>query len=53
MAFLDPKEELLKLILTDYGRKKLSEGNLKIKYYSFFDDEVDYGTLYASGSSNV
>lgn len=51
MAFLDPKEEMLKLILTDYGKKKLSEGKLKIKYYSFFDDEVDYGAAHTSGSN--
>jgi hypothetical protein len=42
MAFLDPKEELMKIILTDYGRKKLSSGDFKVVYYSFFDDEVDY-----------
>ena len=42
MAFLDPKEELLKIVLTDYGRKKLSMGGLDIKYYTFADDEVNY-----------
>jgi hypothetical protein len=52
MAFLDPKEQMLKLILTDYGRRKLSEGKLKVKYYSFFDDEVDYLTLNNSGSND-
>lgn len=50
MAFLDTKEEMLKLILTEYGKRKLSEGKLNIKFYSFFDDEVDYQTLYSSGS---
>ena len=42
MSFLDPKEDLVKIILTQYGRKKLSEGNLQIKYYAFVDDEIDY-----------
>lgn len=42
MAILDSKERILEIILTQYGRKKLSEGDLKVKYYSFFDDEVDY-----------
>lgn len=42
MAFLDPKERVLDVILTQHGRKLLSKGELKIKYYSFSDDEVDY-----------
>lgn len=42
MAFLDNKEELLSIILTEYGREKLSKGELVVKYYTFFDDEVDY-----------
>lgn len=32
------------IILTQYGRKKLSQGDLQIKYYRFFDDEVNYQT---------
>lgn len=42
MAFLNPKEELVKLILTEKGKKKLSEGKFVVKYYAFFDDEIDY-----------
>ncbi len=42
MGFLDPKEHLLKIILTQHGRKKLSEGNLKIVFYTLIDDEIDY-----------
>ena len=37
MAFLDPKEHLLKIILTQHGRKKLSEGSLKIAFYTFLE----------------
>lgn len=44
MAFLDPKERVMDIILTQYGRKKLSQGKLEIKFYRFFDDEVDYQT---------
>lgn len=51
MAFIDPKEELLNIILTQHGRKKLAEGDLKIKYYAFFDDEVDY--LVSSGFTTI
>lgn len=42
MAFLNSKEELIKLLLTEHGRKKLSEGKFVVKYYAFFDDEIDY-----------
>lgn len=42
MSFLDPKERILDITLTEEGRKKLSQGKLQVKYYRFFDDEVDY-----------
>ena len=42
MGFLDTKEDLLKIILTQHGRKKLSEGSLKIEFYALLDDEIDY-----------
>lgn len=42
MGFLDPKERILDIILTEKGRELLSKGELVIKYYAFFDDEVDY-----------
>lgn len=55
MALLDPKEDLFKIILTQYGRKKLSEGDLKVEYYAFVDDEVDYeaGELPQTGSEST
>lgn len=42
MGFLDTKEDLLKIILTQHGRKRLSEGNLRVAHYAFLDDEIDY-----------
>ena len=42
MAFLNSKEELLKIILTNHGKDQLSKGKFSVKYYSFSDDEVDY-----------
>lgn len=42
MSFLDPKERIMDIILTQEGRRLLSQGNLQVKYYRFFDDEVDY-----------
>lgn len=51
MAFLDPKERAVDIILTQYGRKKLSEGKLIVKFYKFFDDDCDYQNLPSSGSA--
>lgn len=45
MGFVDNKDKILEIILTDYGRKLLSKGELVIKYYSFGDDEIDYEVL--------
>jgi len=42
MGLLDKKEHILNLILTQHGRKRLSEGNLNVSYYAFLDDEIDY-----------
>lgn len=51
MGFIDSKERVLEISLTQHGRKKLSEGKLSVKYYSFSDDEVDYQTSAAFGSN--
>lgn len=52
MAFLDPKEEILQIVLTQHGRKKLAKGEFSPKYFSFSDDEVDYvvSSISLSGS---
>jgi hypothetical protein len=52
-GFLDTKENVMEIILTEYGRKKLAEGKLIVKYYRFFDDEVDYKVpeTYSSAST--
>lgn len=42
MAFMDNKEEIMSIILTEYGRNLLDEGKFKPVFYAFFDDEVDY-----------
>jgi hypothetical protein len=52
MGFLDPKENVMSIILTQYGRKKLAEGNLRVKYFAFSDDDINYQTpfsVYLSG----
>ena len=44
MGFLDNTTITVDAVLTKKGREKLaSTGDLKIDYYAFADDEIDYG----------
>lgn len=54
MLFLDKKEEVLDIKLTQFGKYKLSVGEFKPAYYAFFDDDILYDPDYAevSGSQN-
>jgi len=54
MSFLDPKERVIDLQLTSYGRYKLSVGTFKPVYYAFYDDNVIYDKryTYANASEN-
>ena len=51
MKFFNPKEEVLDIKLTNYGRYLLSKGQLKPVYYSFMDDNVLYDPKYGDASS--
>ena len=55
MAFIDRKEELVKIILTQHGRKQLSKGKFAVRWFAFADDEVDYevqsGIITGSGGT--
>jgi hypothetical protein len=42
VAFLDKKNRIIDITLTDHGRQLLSENSLDIKYYAFSDDLIDY-----------
>jgi hypothetical protein len=42
MTFFNPKEEVLDVQLTQYGRHLLSKGTMKPMYYAFFDEGVVY-----------
>ena len=53
MSFFDKKEEVLDLVLTPYGRHKLSRGQLMPKYYSFLDDDVTYDIASMTGSAET
>ena len=52
MKFFNPKEEVLDLQMTNYGRKLLSNGEWKPTYYAFFDDNVLYDGQYGGITEN-
>ena len=47
MSFINKKEEVIKLELTQFGKRLLSKGNFKPQYYQFFDDDIIYDSNYA------
>ncbi len=56
MAFLDKKERIVDIVLTDRGRQLLSQNQLVIRHYAFSDDGVNYTgslTYGAVSGSNV
>lgn len=50
-TFLDGKQTIMDIILTQKGREQLAKGKLKIKYYAFGDDEIDYAAQYTNRAS--
>ena len=46
MAFLDKKEDVLDIELTQYGKFLLSQGRFKPTLYAFFDDDILYDGEY-------
>ena len=50
MSFFNKKEEVIEVILTSYGKYKLSRGQWKPAYYAFFDEDIVYDTRYAGYS---
>jgi hypothetical protein len=52
MTFFNKKEDVIKLQLTPYGRKLLSQGKLKPEFYAFFDDDILYDTEAAGFSES-
>jgi len=48
MGFLDKKERILDIVLTDRGRELLSKNEMHVSYYAFSDDGINYsGSLAA------
>jgi len=53
MTFFNPKEDVLDIKLTQYGKHLLSQGKLKPSYYLFFDDDVLYDSNCVGNSLEV
>jgi len=47
VSYLDPKERVIDLQLTSYGKYLLSIGKLNPTYYAFFDEDIIYDASYA------
>ena len=47
MSFLDKKEQVVDIELTQFGKQLLSKGKFKPEFYAFFDDDVLYDSRYA------
>ena len=47
MKFLNKKEEIIQVKLTQYGKHLLSKGLMEPVYYAFYDDNVLYDAEYA------
>jgi len=48
MGFLDKKERILDVVLTQKGRELLSKSQLNFSYYAFSDDGIDYSGSFDS-----
>ena len=46
MTFFDPKQDVLDIELTQFGKHLLSQGKWKPYYYAFFDDDILYDSQY-------
>jgi hypothetical protein len=47
MAFMNKKEDVIDIELTQYGKYLLSLGKFRPEYYAFFDDNILYDSTYA------
>lgn len=52
MKFFDEKEDVIDIQLTQRGKRLFSRGEFKPYFYSFFDNDVIYDSLYAGFEEN-
>jgi len=50
VKFFNPKEDVMDIKMTPYGRHLLSRGEFVPSFYAFFDDDIIYDQQYASAS---
>ncbi len=50
-GFLDKKERIVDMVLTNEGKWLLSRGELRFSYFVLFDDEVDYSPYISNSAS--
>jgi hypothetical protein len=48
--FFDPKEDVMDIKITPYGRHLLSKGKFTPAFYAFYDDDIIYDLQYANAS---
>ncbi len=46
MTFLNKKEQVFDIQLTQYGKSMLARGMFKPEFYSFYDDDIIYDSVY-------
>ena len=54
-GFINKKEEVIDISLTQHGKYLISKGKFKPSFYAFYDDDVLYDAAHAkitSGSQN-
>ena len=51
MSFLDPKERVIDVELTPYGRYLISIGKFKPDMYAFYDDDIIYDRKFVDSTS--
>jgi len=47
MAFINKKEEVIQIKLTQFGKTQLAKGRFRPHYYAFFDDDIIYDASHA------
>ena len=48
MSFFNKKEEVMEIVLTQFGKDLLAKGSFSPVYYQFFDDDILYNTACAN-----
>jgi len=50
MKFFNPKEDVLEVVLTPWGRNLMARGRFNPEYYAFFDEDIMYDSSWGGRS---